>query len=77
MTPKQRLGVTNNERICIIGKLSKAMTRMIFQLNEILDKLLKFEVRLLTSKMRYLSMPTVAWQATVHGVAKSQTQLSD
>ena len=77
VTPKQRPGVTNNECICITGKFSKAMTRMVFQLNKILDKLLKFEVGLLTSKMRYLSMPTVAWQATVHGVAKSQTQLSD
>ena len=50
---------------------------MTFQLNEIFDKLLKFEVKLLTSKMWYLSMPTVAWQATVHGVAKSWTRLSD
>ena len=77
VTPEQCLGVTNNECICITGKLSKAMTRMTFQLNEIFDKLLKFEVKLLTSKMWYLSMPTVAWQATVHGVAKSWTRLSD
>ena len=60
-----------------IAKLSEAMTRMIFQLNKILDQLLKFEVRLLTGKMRCLSMPTVTRQATVHGAAKSRTRLSE
>ena len=77
VAPKQCLGVTNDERICVIAKLSEAMTRMIFQLNKILDQLLKFEVRLLTSKMWCLSMPTVTQQATVHGVAKSRTRLSE